>query len=426
MPPTSTSSETGSSERALSWRPSSSAIGDASVLNRLAWIDSRLSQRKRSLEEYRQAFQLAPRLSDGLVRADITTHLAYELFTNAEYEEAVRIESDLLRTAAGQLPLDDERDARLNLSRSLAAMGDTPAAAAELQRLRARLGDAPLTALELLFDARLHIERGQLRAADAMLEQARDAARREGWRLYESAAVTNRIEIGVKEGNWERVHALSSEIRTFQDVLQPDDLRALALLEEQAARAEGKPEESRRLLAQARGLSPRADELWEIDYESGLTLQALGLLEEARKAFELSILEVESQREGVADSGGQAALMGSRHKPYEALFELEAEANEAARALSTLQASFSGRLEAEVAEAASKAGAEVDDALNRSAARRALSESAADWASETAPTVPTRDSSLLSPRRPSLGASSRRRTAPWSIASTSLPRNSAA
>jgi tetratricopeptide (TPR) repeat protein len=348
--------------------------GDPRVLYYLAWVDSRLGRREVALGEYRRAVEGGGHLADADFRGDATTHFAYELYRASEYEEAVRILDQLLRAPAGTLPLRIERDARLRLARSLDAMGDAPAAEAELQRLRATLGPLPLSALELLLDAQLHIDSGQFRSADGLLEQARAAARQEGKRAYEVAAVTNRIETAVKEGDWERVHALVAEMASFEDILDPDDRRELAFRQGITAREEGRLDESRGFLEQALALSPPPAQLWEVEYESGLTLQALGLSKEARDAFGASVSQVESQRREVVDPGFQSALIGSREKPYDALFDMFAKGRDGPNALATLQKSLSSRLADDVAQASSNTGPDVAKALGRSAARRSLSE----------------------------------------------------
>jgi tetratricopeptide (TPR) repeat protein len=347
---------------------------DPIVLYTLAWADSLLGSREVALEEYRRAFEAARRVTDIRVRGNATTLFVYELYRASKYEEAVRISDQLLRSTAGTLPLLYERDARLNLARSLDAMGDAPAAAAEFERLRSILGEAPLKSYELQEDANLHIQRGQLRSADGLLEQAQAAARNESMRLYEANALLTRIQIAVQEADWERVRALSAQTRALQDALGPDEQRDFAFLKGLAARAEGRLEESRALFEQARRLSPPPNELWRIEYESGVTLRALGRRDDARKAFEESISEVESQRKELIDPGLQALLAGSREKPYDALFDLFAEAGDSEDALSTLQKSFEGRLDDAVSEAATTTGRNVGDALDRSTARRTLAE----------------------------------------------------
>src|SRR5208282_5394029 len=148
---------------------------------------------------------------------------AYELYHDAQYAEAVRILDALLRAHAGALELVDVRDARMRMARALQYMGDDPAAEAELRRLRDILGAAALSAPELLLDAELHIDAQELQSADELLIEAQAAGRQNGIRLYQSAAVMNRIEVAAKEGDWKRVRTLSSEARTFGDVLRADD-----------------------------------------------------------------------------------------------------------------------------------------------------------------------------------------------------------
>jgi tetratricopeptide (TPR) repeat protein len=364
----------GEPERARAVLTPFEAAGDPIVLYTLAWADSRLLKRDLAFEEYREAFSAAARVVDVRVRANATTLFSYELFTATKYEEAVRILDELLRTTAGTLPLLYERDARLNLARSLDAMGDAPAAAAELQRLRDLLGAAPLKSLELREDAQLHIQRGQLQSADALLEQARTAAQVESVRLYEAGSVMDRIEVAVKEGDWQRVAALLAQMHELEDALKPDGRRTLAFLKGLAARAEGRLEESRELLEQALGLSPTVNVRWRIEYELGLTLRALGRLDEARSVLEQSISEVELQRKHLVDPGLESALAGSREKPYEALFDILAEAGDARGALSTLQKSLARRLDDGVAQVAASAEQSVADALERTAASRTLDE----------------------------------------------------
>ncbi len=350
------------------------STGNVRVLMGLAWLDSQLGQREMAFEEYRQVLQAAQHVVDVDVRADVATSFGYELYRASNYEEAVRILDQLLRASPGVLGLTSERNARLNLARSLQEMGDAPAAEAELQRLKDRLGDAPLSSLDLLLDARLHVEAGQLRSADELLQQAQLAARSEANRLREVFVVMRRLEVAVKEADWARVRALSTEAKGFRDVLQLDARRQLAFDEEVAARAEGRLEESRALLEQTRSMSPPPNERWEIAYESGLTLKALGRLDDARRAFQESISEVELQRQRLLDPSFQAALTGSRQKPYDALFDLFAEARDGDGALSTLQRSLASRLDDDVATASSGAVQAANDAVERSAARRTLAE----------------------------------------------------
>ena len=350
------------------------ASEDPIVLYTLAWADSLLLKRDLASQEYRRAFLAADRVMDVRVRANATTLFSYELFTAAQYEEAVRILDRLLRETAGALPILYERDARLNLARSLDAMGDAPAAEAELGHLRAVLGTLPLNHFELDEDAQLHIQRGQLHSADMLLEQAQAAARQESSPIYEAEAAIDRIEVAVKQGDWAEVRALLAEIHPLDDSLSPDDRRGLAFLKGLDARAEGRFEESRDLLEQALALSPTPDQRWRFEYESGLTLMALGQLGDARKAFEESISQIELQRKQLINPGLQAALVGSREKPYDALFELYAEMGDATRALSTLQKSFARRLDDDITQVASTTGVSVGDALQRSTARRALDD----------------------------------------------------
>jgi tetratricopeptide (TPR) repeat protein len=350
------------------------AMGDPKVLYTLAWADSQLGNPKVALEEYRRAFAAAARDTDIRVRGNAATLFVYELYRDSDYEEAVRVSDGLLRTSAGVLPLLYERDARLNLARSLDAMGDAPAAAAELQRLRGILGATPMNSLELLEDANLHVERGQLRSADELLVEAEAAAQHEAMRSYEASAVIARARIAVKETDWERVRALLTRTEALKGALGHDGQRDLAFLQALAARADGRLEESRALLEEVRGLSPPPNELWRVEYESGLTLKALGRLDSARKAFEESISEVELQRKELVDPSFQAALRGSRERPYDALFEMFAEAQDGERALSTLQRSLASRFDDDVDKAATGSVLEASAALEQSSARRTLAE----------------------------------------------------
>jgi tetratricopeptide (TPR) repeat protein len=350
------------------------STGDARVLTTLAWLDSRLGQRDLALAEYRRAVEASRHVVDSDVRADAITTFGFELYRASNYEEAVRLLDGLVRAQAGTLTLRTERNARLNLARSLQEMGDAPAAEAELQRLKTLLGNVPLSSIELMFDARLHLEAGQLRSADELLEQAQLAARREGSRLYEAFAVIRRLEIAVKEADRKRMRELSAEAEALADVLEVDERRQLAFAEEAAARAEGRLEESRTLLEKVRGMSPPPNERWELAYEWGLTLRAQGHLKEARQAFQDSISEVELQRKQLVDPSFQAALSSSRERPYDALVDLFAEAREAEGALSTLQGFLASRLDEDVSTAARSTVLEASDALKQSAARRELAE----------------------------------------------------
>lgn len=351
------------------------ATDDAWVLLMLGYAETRLGKHADALKAFQRAYDAAGRTANVGLRVQAATQLAYALVADGDFEKAVRMLDEVLHAPEGSIQLLFERDARLELARALNQMGDAPAAEAELQRLRGILGARPLTTIELLLDARLHVENGQLRSADGLLEEAQKTAHEAGiLRSLEASAVMNRIEIAVKEADWGRVQALSKETRTFQDVLQPDDWRDLAWLEGIAARAEGHYAESLKLLEQARALSPPPNELWEIDDDLGRTLQALGRKADARKAFEESISEVESQRKQLVDPGLQAALYGSRQKPYDALFELVAESGDAESALGTLRRSLASRLDDAVAQPSSSAGHEVSDALQRSAAARTLAE----------------------------------------------------
>lgn len=229
---------------------------DVRVLYYLAWFDSRMGKRELAVEEYRRAYQASQHLADGELRATTATLFGYELYRASQNEEAVRVLNKVLQQSAGTLGTQTERDARLNLARSLQELGDAPAAEAELQRLRQLIGTAPLSSLELLLDARLHAESGQLQSALALLAQAQAAARRESNRLREAFVVMRELEIAVTQGDWERVRALLAEVRTFEDGLRIDDRRQLTFDEAVAARVEGRLEESRTLLEQTRRMSP--------------------------------------------------------------------------------------------------------------------------------------------------------------------------
>jgi len=350
-------------------------MDDAQVLFMLGYAETRLGKHAAAMQAFQRAYDAAGLTADIGLRVQAATQLAYALVQDTEFEKAVRMLDGVLHAPEGSIPLLFERDARLELARALNQMGDGPAAEAELQRLRGILGARPLTTIELLLDARLHVENGQLRSADGLLEEAQRTAHAEGiLRSLEASAVMNRIEIAVKEADWGRVQALSQETRTYKDVLQPDDWRDLLWLEGIAARAEGHSSESLKLLEQARALSPPPNELWEIDDDLGRTLQALDRNTDARKAFEDSVSEVELQRKQLVDPDLQAALYGSRQKPYDALFELFAESGDAESALATLRRSLASRLDDAIAQTSSSAGHEVSDALQRSAAARKLAE----------------------------------------------------
>jgi|GEM_PF-3692161 len=348
--------------------------GDPEVLYKLAFVDARLGKHELALAEYRRAFSSAGRLADLAVLAKLTTRFAYELYEATEYAEAIRILDALLRGHSGSLELVDERDARMRLARALNYLGDDPAAEAELRRLRGILGTAPLTAAELLLDAQLHLDANQLRSAAELLLQAQSAARRDGIRLYESSTVMNRLEVAAREADWQQVHALATQAEGFGDVLTTDDRVDLAFLEGVAARGEGRLEESRRLLEQARALGPLPNRLWEVESELGRTLWALGDADRARMAFEESVAQLEAQRKRLREAGLAMAPVGDRERPYDGLFEAFAEAQDAEGALSTLQRSLASRLSDGVAEASRSAGHAVDDALDRSAATRKLDE----------------------------------------------------
>jgi tetratricopeptide (TPR) repeat protein len=354
------------------------SLGNPDVLIVLASVDSRLGNRDLAVAEYQRAIEAAERVADVDVRGTARSQFGYELYRKSHFEEAVRTLDAVLRSYAGKLSPRIERSVRLNLSRALQEMGDAPAAEAEFRRLREFLDTAPMLSIELLFDARLHKEAGQLQSADELLKKAQQAARSEANRFLEAFAVLRRLEIAVKLADWERTHALSAEVQAFKEVLQLDGRRQLAAAEEEAARDEGRLEESRRLLEQERGMSPPPNELWELEYESGLTWRALGQLGDARKSFEASISDVETQRKDLVDPGLQAALIGSRQKPYDALFEMYAASGDGASALATLQKALASRLDTAVAEASNSAGHEVGDALDRSAARRTLKEADRD------------------------------------------------
>jgi tetratricopeptide (TPR) repeat protein len=250
-----------------------SGSGNPVALYLLAWADSRLLERELALEEYRQAYQAAAHVVDVLVRSNAATLYSYELYNASQYEEAVRVLDKLLRETAGTLPIMYERDARLNLTRSLHAMGDAPSAEGELQRLRDILGATPLRSQELQEDAALHVQRGQFRSADALLEQAGTAAKNESVELYEASALVGRIEVAVKEADWQRVRALLAQTQRLKDAFGPDEQRSLAVLMGISARNEGRLEESREFFERALGLSPSKDQLWEIEYELALTLK---------------------------------------------------------------------------------------------------------------------------------------------------------
>ncbi len=347
---------------------------DVRVLYYLAWFDSRMGKRELAVEEYRRAYQASQHLADGELRATTATLFGYELYRASQNEEAVRVLNKVLQQSAGTLGTQTERDARLNLARSLQELGDAPAAEAELQRLRQLIGTAPLSSLELLLDARLHAESGQLQSALALLAQAQAAARRESNRLREAFVVMRELEIAVTQGDWERVRALLAEVRTFEDGLRIDDRRQLTFDEAVAARVEGRLEESRTLLEQTRRMSPPPNERWQIAFELGRTLRAMGQRDEARAAFRESIAEIELQRQQLVEPTFLEAQRGSREQPYDALFEMCAEANDGEGALSTLKKSLAGRLDDQVAIAASGAAPEPEDALERASARARLAQ----------------------------------------------------
>lgn len=350
-------------------------LEDPAVLLLLGYADTRLGDHAAALKVLQRAFDAAGKNTDIRIRVQAATQLAYALVGATEFEKAVRVLDSVLQAPRGAIPLLFERDARMELARALNQMGDAPAAEAELQHLREMLGALPLTTSELLLDARLHVEEGQLRSADGLLQEAQKTAHQDGiLRSLEASAVMNRIEIAVKQSDWERVSALSEETRTFKDVLQPDDWRDLAWLEGIAARAQGHFAESLKLLEEARALSPPPNELWEIDDDLGLTLKALGRSAEAKKAFEESVSEIELQRKRQLDPGLLLPLTGGRQKPYGSLFEAFAESGDSEGALATLRRSLSTRLDEDVARASSTAGHAVSDALERSAAARTLNQ----------------------------------------------------
>ncbi len=348
--------------------------GDVEVGFRLAYIDALLGQHDLALAEYRQAFAAAARMVEVSLVAKLTTRFAYELYQAGEYAEAIRILDALLRTHAGTLEMIDERDARMRLARALNYLGDGPASTGELRRLRSLLGAEPLKATELLLDAQLHMDANQLRSAKELLQQAQAAAQRDGIRLYQASAVMNQIEVAAKEADWQQVHALSTQAESFGDVFGPDDRSGLAFLEGVAARGEGRLEESRHLLEQARALSPPPNRLWEIESELGRTLWAMGKADLARQAFQAAVAQLEAQRKKLSEAGLADTPNDNREGPYEGLFEVFAEAGNSERALSTLQRSLASRLSDKVAEASSSAGHEVSDALDRSAATKKLQE----------------------------------------------------
>jgi tetratricopeptide (TPR) repeat protein len=347
---------------------------DVRVLYYFAWFDSRLGKRELALEEYRRAYQLSEHLADGDLRATTATLFGYELYRDSQNEEAVRVLNKVLQRYAGSLATQSEREARLNLARSLQELGDAPAAEAEFQRLRGLIGSAPLSSLELLLDARLHAESGQPQSAVEILVQAQAAARRESNRLREAFVVMRELEIAVTQTDWERVRTLLAEVRTFADVLRIDDQRQLTFDEAVAARVEGRLEASRTLLEQTQQMSPPPNERWQIAFELGRTLRALGQRDAARDAFRGSISEIELQRQQLVEPTFLEAQRGSREKPYDALFEMYAEANDGESALSTLRKALASRLDDQVAIAASGAAPEPEDALERASASRRLAQ----------------------------------------------------
>jgi hypothetical protein len=164
------------------------------------------------------------------------------------------------------------------------------------------------------------------------------------------------------------------EVRAFKDVLRLDDQRQLTFDEAVAARAEGRLEESRTLLEQTQRMSPPPNEQWQIAFELGRTLRAVGQRDAARAAFRESISEIELQRQQLVEPTFLEAVRGSREQPYEALFEMFAEANDAEGALSTLKRALASRLDDQVAVAASGAAPEPEDALARSSASQKLAQ----------------------------------------------------
>lgn len=353
------------------------AIDDPRTLYILGWADSKLGDRKLALEERRRAFESVRNVGDLRVRANAANLYSYELQRETKYEEAVRILNELFQTPGAEtLGLEYVRDAHLQLALSLVEMGDIPAATAELERLRTRLGTLPMQPDELILDARLHIERGELQSADELLVQAERAAG-EGERWAAASALTDRLEIAVRQGNTARVHALLSELEGFKDAIGLDSQLSLVILQGTASRGEGKLNESRAFLERALAMSPPPNVLWEIQYELGLTLKAEGRLDEAQSFFEASISEVEAQRGRLLDPAHQPALIASRQQPYDGLFDLLAEKGDSEGALAILQKSLASRLDSDVADAASTSGPAVEDALRRSEARRALSQASA-------------------------------------------------
>jgi tetratricopeptide (TPR) repeat protein len=350
------------------------SLDDPMALSSFAFVDSLRGAVDRAMEEYQRAIDASEHVADFDARAGPRSQLGYELYRKSRYAESIRMLDGVVRTYSGRMTGPFERVARLNLSRALEEMGDVPAAEAEFERFREFLDGEPMSSVELLFDGRLHKWAGELESADELFKKAQRAARREGNRLNEGFAVERQFEIAVKRGDWKRAHALAAEMRVFEDGLPNDFRRQLVTAEAEQARGEGHLEESLRLFEQARGMSPPPNEVWELDYQSGRTRQALGLLSEARESYEKSITDVETQRKDSVDSGAQAALVGSRRKPYEALFELFAASGDGANALQTLQKALQGRLDVAVAEASDTAGHAVEDALNRNADLQSLHE----------------------------------------------------
>ncbi len=346
--------------------------GDPLVLSRLGWLDSVRGEHQLALDEFRRAVEAAERQADRSLVAKVKTRFAYVLYQTSHYTEAVQMLDALLAGPPGTLALSDERDARLRLARALNYLGDGPAAEAELRRLNQALGASPPLSLELLFEAQLQADDDQLRSADELLQQAQLAARREGRPTYEASAVINRVMIAADEANWVQVRVLATQARGFPN-LQAMDRGELAFLEGIAARGEHRLEEARRLLTQALELLP-PNRRWEVQTELGLTVWRLGDVEAAITFLEEAISQIESQRNQLGNASLRAVSTGNRESPFDALFEIYAEAGNAEAALATLQRSLASRLVEEVAEASNGAGHRVSDALDRSAAAQKLNE----------------------------------------------------
>ncbi len=217
-------------------------------------------------------------------------------------------------------------------------LGDAEGAARALGEAKKKPG---LDAASLAF---VHVKEGNLRNLEGRAALARqawllaiDEAGKTGGKLVVWSARLNLVALAARAGQVAEAQAQLAAAEALFAELPKSRTSQLALHLHRALtlHARHELEAALRELDAALSLAPAADWRWELQLERALVLREAGRAEAAMDACGAAIAAVEKMRDELGADELKAWLLPRKRRPYELLFELQAQASRTLPALQT-------------------------------------------------------------------------------------------